>query len=255
MSTPHFFETLIALHILAGAPGLLTFWLPVLVKKGGARHMFWGRIFTVAMLFTSCVAGVMAVTTLMAPMITHPQLLEHPEFSDPALVQGIFGWMMLYLAVLTINLAWYSWRCVRNRRDHLQNRHWFNLALQALLTIAAINCVVQGILIEQPMMIGISFIGFATVGTNLFFILKNEPGPMDWLLEHIKGIVGTGISVYTAFFAFGAVRYVPQLALEPLLWAVPLTVGLCLILYHQRKVRLSLPPKKSKGYKKVHDVS
>ncbi|MEO0613486.1 MAG: hypothetical protein AAFY83_09245, partial [Pseudomonadota bacterium] len=57
----------------------------------------------------------------------------------------------------------------------------------------------------------------------------------------IKALVGTGISVYTAFFAFGAVRYVPQLALNPVLWAVPLVTGLALILYHQYKVRQMMP--------------
>jgi len=49
-------------------------------------------------------------------------------------------------------------------------------------------------------------------------------------------IVGAGISVYTAFVAFGAVRFIPELALQPGLWAVPLIVGLTLIIYHQRVV-------------------
>ena len=47
----------------------------------------------------------------------------------------------------------------------------------------------------------------------------------------IKALIGAGISVYTAFLAFGAVRLAPQLALNPVLWAIPLTVGLSLILY------------------------
>ena len=46
--------------------------------------------------------------------------------------------------------------------------------------------------------------------------------------------MGTGISVYTAFLAFGAVSYVPELALSTLLWSIPLIVGVYLILYHQR---------------------
>ena len=56
------------------------------------------------------------------------------------------------------------------------------------------------------------------------------------LAQHIKCLVGAGISVYTAFFAFGAVRFIPELALQPGLWAVPLIVGLALIIYHQRVV-------------------
>jgi hypothetical protein len=60
--------------------------------------------------------------------------------------------------------------------------------------------------------------------------------PTDRIKEHIKCLVGAGISVYTAFFAFGAVRLIPELALQPGLWAVPLVVGLTLIIYHQRAV-------------------
>ena len=54
---------------------------------------------------------------------------------------------------------------------------------------------------------------------------------------------GAGISVYTAFFAFGAVRFIPELALQPGLWAVPLIVGLTLIIYHQRVVTRPLRSK------------
>jgi len=243
MSTHHLFEILIACHIAAGLPGLISFWVPIATKKGSRFHKFWGRAFTSMMLFTGSVAMAMATMTVLAPMKTHPQLVDHPEFSDPQLVQGIFGWMMLYLAILTINLAWYGWLVVRNKRDHTKNLAWHNVTLQIILTIASINCAYQGVAIGQPMMIGISMVGFATVGTNLWFMFNKNPTPLNWLLEHIKALVGTGISVYTAFFAFGAVRYVPQLALNPALWAVPLITGLGLILYHQFKVRRSVPSK------------
>jgi hypothetical protein len=150
--------------------------------------------------------------------------------------------MMQYLAVLTMNLAWYGWLCVTNGRRHERNREWRNMALQVLLAVTAVNCAVQGWLIDQPLMIGMSLIGFATVGTNLRFLLDRSPPPKEWLREHVKALVGTGISVYTAFFAFGAVRIMPEIALNPGLWAVPLVVGMAIILYHWRKVALSVRP-------------
>lgn len=237
MSTHHVFELLILLHITFGAPGLISFWIPIAAKKGGNRHRFWGRVFTISMLITASAAVGMATMSLFAPMETHPHLVDHPQFSDPALVRGIFGWMMLYLAILTINLAWYGWKCITNRSDHSRNRGPINLGLQVILAIASLACAVQGVRIGQFMMVGMSTIGFATVATNLWFIFKPIPGPVDWLLEHIKGIVGTGISVYTAFFAFGAVRLVPEIALTPALWSIPLATGLGLIFYHRDKVR------------------
>lgn len=221
------FEVFLVGHILTGATGLVSFWVPVLAGKGGALHRKWGRVFTWCMLATGTFAIGMATCTLLAPLETHPKL------EDAALIRGVFGWMMLYLAILTINLAWYGLLCIRHRRDHAGNREWRNLALQALLLVTAANCAWQGVRIGQGLMVGISLVGFAAVATNLAFLYARRPSRIAWQLEHIKAGIGAGISVYTAFFAFGAVRLMPELALSPVLWAVPLVTGLGLIFYHR----------------------
>ncbi len=228
------FHALVLGHITTGAVGLVAFWVPIVARKGSPVHRSAGRVFTVSMLVTGTIAIGMSVCTLVDPIATHPHLHE-----SAALIRGIFGWMMLYLAILTINLAWYGWLCIRNRRHHAANRGPVNLALQGLLLVAAANCAFQGWRLGQVLMMGISVVGFATVATNLWFMLDRSPGPMAWLKEHLKALVGAGISVYTAFFAFGAVRLMPELALNPALWSVPLVVGLTLILYHRFQVERS----------------
>ena len=230
------FHLFVTGHIITGSVGLLAFWVPVLGKKGAPAHRLGGKVFTYSMLATGSLAILISITTILAPVETHPHLMAHPDFGDAVTIRGIFGWMMLYLAILTINLAWYGWLAIRNKLNHAANREWKNMALQGLLALASINCLYQGYLIGQPLMMGISLVGFATVGTNLWFLLKQKPGTKDWLLEHIKALVGAGISVYTAFFAFGAVRFLPEAALTPALWSVPLVVGLTLIIYHRRQV-------------------
>jgi hypothetical protein len=62
---------------------------------------------------------------------------------------------------------------------------------------------------------------------------------MAYQLEHVKAIVGSGISVYTAFMAFGFVRLRPDHALNPKMWAIPLVVGLAIIIYQQMRIRLT----------------
>jgi hypothetical protein len=228
------FKTFIVLHILVGLVGLVTFWVPVVGRKGAEAHRRWGRVFTRCMLAAGAFAVGISTCSLIAPLETHSTF--PPPFTDAALVRGIFGWMMMYLALLTINLAWYGWSCVQNKADHAGNRDWRNLLLQAAVFVGALNCILQGLLLKQPLMMSASIIGFATVGTNLRFIFASEPSPNDWLREHLKGLVGAGISVYTAFLALGAVRLVPALALSPQLWAVPLTAGVGIIIYHWRKL-------------------
>ncbi len=230
------FKVLIGVHILFGAPGLVLFWLPVIVKKGGPRHKRFGRLFAVAMLVTACTAAGMAALSLAAPMATHPHLVHHPEFSDPAIVRAIFGHMMLYLAILTINLTWYAWCCTTHKTDQAAQRRGLNLWLQWILLAAALNCALQGLVIGVPLIGLASLVGFATVATNVSFLWRRNARPVDWLLEHIKGIIGTGIYVYTAFLEFGAVRLMPEAALSPALWALPLVTGVALIIYHQQKI-------------------
>lgn len=236
MDIPALFHTLVVCHIVTGAIGLVAFWVPVAGRKGGVTHRRGGTVFTATMLATGTLAVGISLCTIAAPVATHPHLIHMDGFDDAATIRAIFGWMMLYLAVLTVNLAWYGWLCVRNKRRREACRTPLNLALQVALLITATNCAVQGVAVGMPLMVGIAMVGFATVATNLWYLYKPSPGRVDWLTEHIKALVGAGISVYTAFFAFGAVRLLPEAALTPALWAAPLTIGLALIIYHQRAV-------------------
>lgn len=227
------FHTLVAMHIVTGSVGALAFWVPIIGRKGGVDHKRWGRVFTICMLCTGTFAVCMSLLTLYDPMGTHPHLVG---MFDAPFIRGIFGWLMLHMGILTINLAWYGWLCVQNRRDHARNLTRFNVALQFVLIAAAVNSAIQGWIIGQFLMIGLTFVGLATAGTNLRFLYKAKHGPKDWLDEHIKALVGAGISVYTAFFAFGSVRIMPEVALNPVMWSIPLVTGVSMIIYHQRNV-------------------
>ena len=230
------FHILIALHIAFGAVGLVSFWVPVIGKKGAKNHRKWGKVFWFTIMVAGNLALGLSLLTLFDPLATHPHLVDRGQ----VFVRGIFGVMMFYLAILTLNLAWYGLEAVKNKNDHLRNRMGLNLWLQPVLILAAIACAVEGVLIQQYLMVGMSTIGFATAATNLVFMFTKEPRPKEYLKEHVKAIVGCGISVYTAFFAFGAVRFMPEMALHPGLWSIPLVVGLSLILFHHRKISLSL---------------
>ena len=232
--TVQLFHILVGCHIVTGAIGIVAFWVPVTSQRGGTWHVRVGRIFTYCMLITGFFAIGISTTTLLAPVATHP---DPALKGDAELIRGIFGWMMQYLAILTVNLAWFGWQAAINKRDHSKNREWRNYLLQILVTVTAAHCLIRGIMIGQVLMVAISFVGFATVATNMWFLLKEKPGFFDWQLEHIKALVGAGISVYTAFLAFGAVRLMPEVALNPILWAIPLVTGISLIIYNQRMVR------------------
>ncbi|MEM1175474.1 MAG: hypothetical protein AAGI27_11710 [Pseudomonadota bacterium] len=228
----YLFKFLVFAHIVTGAVGLLCVWVPVVGKKGGHNHKLWGRTFVSSMLLTGTIAIGISLCTLAAPLQTHP------FWDDVDRIRGMFGWMMMYLATLTIMLAWYGLLCIRNKRHHAANRTPLNLFLQFATFATAVNCAWQGFVIGEPLMIGISSIGLIAPVLNTHFILRSAPPVNEWLIQHTRGLVGAGISVYTAFLAFGAVNMLPQYAFNPVLWATPTVLGVTLLLYHQARITL-----------------
>lgn len=224
------FDLFLAVHIVAGAIGAVAFWIPVGARKGGAWHRKGGNVFYWCMLVTGSAATGMSLSTLIATPAVHHDL------TDQALIRGIFGWMMLYLSVFTLSLAWHGMMVLRNKADHAANREAPNTLLQLATMGLAVNCVVQGVLIGQPLMMGIAIVGFVSGVTNLWFAFRPASGRKSVLKEHVKALVGAGISVYTAFMAFGSVRVMPALALNPVAWSVPLSIGIGLIIYHHWRI-------------------
>ena len=226
----HLFHFLVYLHIVSGSIGLVAMWVPVVGKKGSRTHKRWGKVFAVSMLVTGTIAVGISTCTLIAPLETHP------FWDDAAQIRGVFGWMMLYLAVMTIMLANYGLLCIQNKRRHAANRNPVNLALQFLTFVTAANCMIQGYVLGQPLMMGIAVVGLAAAVLNTRFIFQREPPVNEWLIQHTRGLVGAGISVYTAFLAFGAVNYLPEYALNPFVWAMPTVLGVSVLLYHQVRI-------------------
>jgi len=227
------FHTLVALHIVTGSIGLVALWVPIVGRKGGPVHKRWGTVFVRALLVTGVLAIGISLTTLAWPLQTHD------FWDDAALIRGLFGWMMLYLATLTIMLARYGTVCIRYRRDHARHREPLGIALQIATLVTALNCAWHGWQLGQPLMMGIAVVGTASAILNLRFMFTRTPAHDEWLIQHTRGVVGAGISVYTAFLAFGAVNLLPAIALHPILWATPCTLGVALLLYHQGRIELA----------------
>jgi hypothetical protein len=226
------FHLLVATHIIAGATGLITVWLAIASRKGGLFHRQWGDVFCKAIFVAGGCAVAMAILSLIDPHGTHPHVTD----MSTALIRDLFGWMMLYLGMLTLGLVLHGLDVVQTRRPGAGRRRTVNAAMQLLTVATAANCAIQGAMIGQPLMIGISVIGFLSPITNALFFRLARPSRAQIWKEHAKALVGGGISTYTAFLAFGLVRAMPEHAFNPALWALPTLVGVSIILFHWWKI-------------------
>lgn len=218
------FKFLVLLHVLAGGTGLVAFWVPVAARKGGFNHRRWGTIAARAFMVAGGLAIAMALLSLYGP----EQRL--PMIKDRVLFRGLFGWMMLYLGILTISFADYGLAVVRHRARRPALRSWRHTAMFAAVIVSATYCGLYGLATGQPLMALVALIGLVATGTQLFYVWRRAERRGTHVAEHFRSLLGMGISAYTAFMAVGLIRLVPDHVFNPVIWAIPSVVGVSLII-------------------------
>ena len=220
------FEALVVLHVATGAVGLTAFWGPIVTRKGAAKHRRWGRATCYGFLGAGALAIAMALLSLYGP--DH----RHPEVTDRALYEGLFGWMMLYLGVLTIGFVDYGLAVVRYSRDRKALRSARYQAMIAAVVISGAWCGIYGFKVGHPLMMLVAFIGIVAMMIQQLYIWRPaEPLRTTYIGEHFRALIGMGISAYTAFLSVGLIRLIPEHVFNPLIWAGPSIIGVSLILY------------------------
>jgi hypothetical protein len=227
------FSGLIIAHVLAGTVALVSFWVPVVARKGSRNHKRWGDVFVKAVYVAASLACAMGLMNLTIENGRHPML------ANRALFDGLFGWMMLYLGLLSLQLVIYGIGVVKNRSNPARNGNSIRLSLNALVGVIALKCGYDGVILQQPLMVALAVLGLITVVTFTRTALTPNPAQTTYLAEHIKAMIAGGISAYTAFLSVGLLRVVPQLVFNPIIWAIPSVIGVMLIIHHLRQ----LPPR------------
>lgn len=220
------FEALVVAHVVTGAVGLTAFWGPIATRKGSARHRKWGRAACYGFIGAGALAIAMALLSLYGPEN------RHPEIADRRLFDGLFGWMMLYLGVLTLGFVDYGLSVVRHARDRRALRAPRYQAVIAAVVIAGAWCGYFGVLVGHPLMVLVAVIGIVAMLIQQRYIWRrDDPARGTHIGEHFRALIGMGISAYTAFLSVGLIRYVPEHVFNPAVWAGPSVIGVGLILW------------------------
>ena len=226
------FEALVVAHVAAGAVGLTAFWGPIVTKKGAAKHRKWGRAACYGFLAGGALAIAMALLSLYGPEA------RHPEITDRALFDGLFGWMMLYLGVLTIGFVDYGLAVVRHSRNRRALRSLRYQGVIAAVVISGAWCGFYGSKVGHPLMMLLAFIGITAMLIQQRYIWRRADFPKGTHVgEHFRALIGMGISAYTAFLSVGLIRLIPEHVFNPAIWAGPSVVGVSLIILFTLKAK------------------
>ena len=227
----HLFEALVVAHVISGTIGLLAFWVPIATRKGASSHRKWGRIACYGFMAAGALAIAMALFSLYGPEERIPSVTDRDLFA------GLFGWMMLYLGLLTIGFADYGLAVVNHARDRKALRSPRYQVVILAVILSALWCGYYGLGIGQALMMAVALLGIVAMGLQQAFIWRADVTRTAYVGEHFRALIGMGISAYTAFMSVGLIRWVPEEVFNPMIWAGPSIIGVSLIIYftHQAK--------------------
>ena len=226
-------------HISAGACALVLFWLPALLKKGSPSHSRFGRYYVYAMYTVAATGCTMATLGLINPLA----VIQHAETTPDLLAEQIAArsntWIfLLYISLLTLTTVRHGVLVLRHKAQRQHLKAPSHLLLVLALTLAGPVMALWGY--QQSLTLAMIFglLG-TTVGAGfLRYSLKASLTKMEWWIEHLGAMIGSGIACYTAFFAFGGSRLFSSHGnLQLMSWILPGAVGLVVIRYLSRQYR------------------
>ncbi len=241
------YEGVLFIHALAGAIGLLVFWLPVFVRKGGPDHRRYGQIFAKAMYAAGATGLLIATSWLLAPWTFRPTLVNVAAEDLPArlLQLRLMGYFLAMLGLLLITNVRHGVLVLRSREDRSALRRPTHLALVLLLIASGAGAVWLGFAYQRLLLQIFSFVVLGNGIGMLVYSFKAKLSRMEWWTEHASNLLGAGIGAHTAFFVFGANRFLSEwipAGYQILPWIVPALIGVPAALWTTRYYRRKFNP-------------
>ena len=233
------------LHIAVGSCALLLFWIPVFTRKGNLDHKRFGRYFARCMYLVSASGITMSSLDLAWPLAMHAPGMELAPAEAERFSREVreFGLFLLSLSVLVLASTRHGWLTILCREDRGALRRPLHVGLNGLLL--AVGLVLLAVGYRSGMVLFIVFGILQTVSgfNNLRYIFRKVLRPREWWLQHLNGLIGSGIGAYTAFTVFGGRRLFETLFssnfenLSIFLWIAPGVIGGLSIAYLSRRYK------------------
>lgn len=243
--------TLLYLHIVLGAIALVLYWMPIITRKGSKLHINAGKVFYYLMLIVSGSGIVLSLLGLCDPV----GIYTVGKQMTAAQIERMLVWriplsqFLLLLSLLTWVTVRHAMGVLRAKSDRRMLRRWFYQGPVLLLFPTALYVAYQGLTVGMPLLVIFAVVSLVTASTISLYVYKKEIKPRAWIIEHFSSMVGSGIAVYTAFFAAGGRRMLSQWLPEQwqlVSWLAAPVIGVTAMIlltgYYKRKYKV-LPNK------------
>ncbi len=240
------YQSILAVHASVGVAGLILFWIPVLLRKGSPKHKRIGNYFIWAMYVSGVTGLMMAMLLYIDPLATRDSLASLSTLDLNSLEQQLRerADFFLLLALLLLTSARQAKSVLEAKQDQRQLRHPLELLLPLSLIVAGIYLASLAGPRESTLFGAFAGLGIF-IGSSCLFYRFKKVRRLEWVVEHLGGAFGAGIAAHTAFFVFGANRWIGDLFVgswQLFPWLAPSALGVTAIVlakrYYRKKYKL-----------------
>nr|WP_136250280.1 hypothetical protein [Ningiella ruwaisensis] len=224
MSTIH--TVMFAFHILFGTAALALFWVPIFTRKGQLNHIKFGRFYKITMYLVAGTGAIMATMTFAFPLTIRPEHASEPYAEQFVEQSRSLAGFLFYLAILSFTSTRHGIAVLKAKSDRVMlNTLNYLLPIWALF-FGGFILLAAGMMRGAALYIIFAALGIAVASTMLRYSLRKEVAKNQWVLEHIGGMIGSGIGAYTAFLAFGGRTLFTDLGeWQIVFWVAPGVIG------------------------------
>ncbi|MFT6033246.1 MAG: hypothetical protein ACI854_001780 [Arenicella sp.] len=238
------YQALLFIHVAIGFLSLILFWIPVVTKKGSPLHIRTGHWYAKAMYIVGFSALVLGLMLMIDPIAFK---FPDNDFSVERTVRiaeqlrsnGLF---LLAISVLVLVGVRHGLQSVKAKGNQALMRRADSLVINIALLAVGIWLALTATGGSPMSVLYYIFAALCSVTaiSNLRFCLKQKVTRGEQIIAHIGSIIGAGIGSHTAFFVFGANRFLSELLTGYVVivpWILPSVVGTLIIFQQSRKYR------------------
>ena len=214
------YKILLTFHIVVGSLSLITFWIPIFTKKGGDMHLKVGKLYVILMWMVVISAFLLCTLNL---------------FRGRYISAAFLG----YLSVITAHPLWYGIVVLKHKQNLPKQAKIIKAIFNWMLFLGGVGLLLWSFILKvQGPAILLMIFGSIGVISSVPIVFSKKEAKVNWLFDHIQGMVTTGIAAYTAFFAFGGGTFFSHLfsgSLVAIPWILPTVIGVYVIKRYKRQ--------------------
>lgn len=215
---------ILIIHIIAGFSSLVTFMIPMFVKKGGNIHRKVGWVYVYNMWVVVLTATILSIINA---------------------VQGryVSALFLGYLGIITAQPLWYGIVILKYKKEiptgYARIRKYSDVLIVLLAVFNILVFIKLGGKGQSILLLIFGILGLTNIPMAIksFSSIKESA---NWYLDHFTGMIAAGIAAYTAFFAFGGSTFFGNLFSGPWVaipWVTPGILGVIVMKRFERQYK------------------